>query len=84
MGLVQVKRRDGVPVSGGDTTAGGEAAQKLAAGDLPGAIAAVAARPDADRAPVAAWLARAKARADAEAAAELLRQHLGEILVRPS
>ncbi len=85
MGLVTVKRRDGAPVSGdGSADQGGDAQQKLASGDLAGAIAAVSARPDAGEEPVAKWLASAKARADAEAAAQLLRQHLGELLVRPN
>ena len=87
LGLVTVKRADGTPV-GGPTGAksdeSGQAQAKLAAGDLAGAIAAVQARPDADAEPVAAWLAKAKARADAQAATELLRQHLGELLVQPS
>ena len=87
LGLVTVKRADGTPV-GGPTAAksdeSGQAQAKLAAGDLAGAIAAVQARPDADAEPVAAWLAKAKARADAQAATELLRQHLGELLVQPS
>ncbi|HEX2526942.1 MAG TPA: hypothetical protein VHL31_11695 [Geminicoccus sp.] len=84
MGLVQVKRRDGAPAATQGGGEGNDAASQLAAGDLAGAIATVSARPDAEREPVAAWLDRAKARADAEAAAEILRQHLGELLVRPS
>ncbi|WP_222184574.1 hypothetical protein [Geminicoccus harenae] len=84
LGLVTVKRRDGTVVNGGEDEEGNSAQQKLAAGDLAGAIAAVEARSDKDEPEVAAWLQRAKARADAEAAAELLRQHLGELLVRPS
>lgn len=84
MGLVTVKRRDGTTIAGGGADKGGDAQPKLAAGDLAGAIAAVSARPDADQEAVGNWIERAKARADAEAAAELLRQHLGELLVRPN
>ena len=88
LGLVTVKRADGASSSAGQTGGSADtsdlALQKLSAGDLAGAITVVSARPDADSKPVAQWLERAKARADAKAAAEMLRQHLGELLVQPS
>ncbi|WP_027134986.1 COG4223 family protein [Geminicoccus roseus] len=88
LGLVTVKRQNGSTASTASTeepeAASADAEQRLAEGDLAGAIAAVSARPDADEEAVATWIASAKARADAEAAAQLLRQHLGELLVRPS
>lgn len=82
LGLVTVKRRDGTTTT--TPAATGDAVQLLESGDLAGAIAIIQARADASSEPVAAWIGRAEARRDAEAAQSLLRQRLGELLIRQS
>ena len=77
LGLVQVRRS-------GEAPTGAAGAPVVAEGDLAGAVQAVAQRADAAQEPVAGWLAKARARLDAEAGQAMLRQHLDQLLSSPS
>lgn len=77
LGLVQIRRS-------GEAATGNAGAPVVAEGDLAGAVQAVAQRADAAQEPVAGWLAKARARLDAEAGQTLLRQHLDQLLSSPS